>query len=88
MTTHTCAITGQPLPGKAYILKTTEGEELVSPEALLHPDADAALGDLLMNLAVRVQRLEEALEATRNDVPPESPQVKTKRAPAPRKTVD
>lgn len=31
---HTCAWSGEPFRGKAYIFQTTEGPELVSPEAL------------------------------------------------------
>lgn len=31
---HTCAWSGETFRGKAYIFHTTEGQELVSPEAL------------------------------------------------------
>jgi hypothetical protein len=61
--THICALTGQSLDTKGYILRTTDGpEEIISPEALFHPEADAALGELLADMAVRISRLEEALE--------------------------
>lgn len=68
MTLHTCAISGAASPGKHYILKTTEGDELVCPEALFHPAADANLGELLLHLAARVQKLEADLEARNSDV--------------------
>jgi hypothetical protein len=67
MTTHTCALTGQTIATKAYIIKTTEGEEIVSPEALFHPDADVNLGLLIADLVERIGALEAALEAKESD---------------------
>lgn len=59
MTVHTCAISGETSPGKHYILKTTEGEETVCPEALFHNQADYAMARMLIELQNRVQHLEE-----------------------------
>ncbi|WP_371591258.1 hypothetical protein [Streptomyces sp. NBC_00470] len=67
--------TGKPIAGKAYVLRTTEGEELLSPEDLFHGDADAGLGDLLRSLAERVRTLEEAAaDRTWPEPAPEEPQ--------------
>jgi hypothetical protein len=55
---HTCAISGEQSPGKHYILKTTEGEELVCPEALFHNGADRRLVVALVELQNRVALLE------------------------------
>jgi hypothetical protein len=93
MTKYLCALTGQTTP-KAYILRTTEGEELVSPEALLHPEADRGMGDLLLDMAVRISRLEDALAARATDVQADNvpapaedkpAATATKKTPGPRK---
>jgi hypothetical protein len=62
MTLYTCAISGNETGAKHYILKTTEGEELVCAEALFHVVADANTGRLLLDLISRVEHLEAALE--------------------------
>lgn len=54
----TCAITGTASFGKHYVLKTTEGEELISPEALFHTVADQQMGLLLLDIIRRVEKLE------------------------------
>lgn len=59
----TCAVTGDESEGKHYVLKTTEGEELVSPDAFLNPvkflhKAARDLGEM----EVRLKRLEDLLQ--------------------------
>lgn len=91
MAVHTCALTGQGIDTKAYILRTTEGEEIVSPEALFHPDADANLGELIADLVARIGKLEAALEERNEAMPKAPPAAKTaaaKKTPAQRKAVD
>lgn len=70
---YTCAVTGETGTGKHYVLKTTEGEELVSPDALL---VDRRV---LEDLAARVARLEDATSARK---------APAKKTPAQRKAVD
>lgn len=70
---YTCAVTGETGTGKHYVLKTTEGEELVSPDALL---VDRRV---LEDLAARVAQLEDAASARK---------APAKKAPAQRKAVD
>lgn len=84
MTIRTCALTGEESAGKFYLLRTTEGEETVSPEALFHTEADGNMGRMLLELVQRVQRLEEALEA--NHTPERK--APAKKAPVQRKAVD
>lgn len=86
MTIRTCALTGEESAGKFYLLKTTEGEETVSPEALFHTEADGNMGRMLLELVQRVQRLEEALEATWGAQP--AKKAPAKKAPVQRKAVD
>lgn len=76
-----CAHTGRPIEGKAYVLKTTEGEEFISPDALFHTKADEGLGDLLTELQDRIRTLEDNLTAAEKEraVPAQRP------APTPRK---
>ncbi|MFJ3812585.1 hypothetical protein ACIPWE_40280 [Streptomyces sp. NPDC090073] len=57
--TYTCAISGDESPGKHYVLQSTEGSELVSPEALFHNEADRSLAALLSDVDRRVRALEE-----------------------------
>jgi hypothetical protein len=61
MTTHTCAISGDTSTTKHYVLRTTEGDETVSPEALFHTRADREMGRIVLDLARRVGVLERAL---------------------------
>lgn len=67
MITRQCAIENREITGKAYILATTEGHEIVSPEALFHKLADENLGDLLGSLQARIERLEEDVERANSD---------------------
>lgn len=68
MTLHTCAITGEESAGKHYMIKTTDGgEEAVSPEALFHSRADREMGLLLLDMARRIQALEEQLAPAEGD---------------------
>lgn len=61
--TYTCAVTGEESGGKHYILRTTEGEELISPEALFgSQDGGEQLLKLLGNLTDRIEALEGQLE--------------------------
>lgn len=60
-TVRRCHLTGEETTGKLYVLRTTEGEELVSPEALFHPQADSDVGRIILDMAGRIQRLEELL---------------------------
>lgn len=85
MTIRTCALTGEESAGKFYLLRTTEGEETVSPEALFHTEADGGMGRMLLELVQRVQRLEEALEANHTLPAKKAP---AKKAPVQRKAVD
>lgn len=57
MITHICTRTGSQITGKAYVLKSTEGEELIAPEALF----SSALEDELPSLLERLRALEEAV---------------------------
>jgi hypothetical protein len=60
--TQRCAVTGEETAGKLYVLRTTEGEELVSPRALLGPREPSALVRAqLRKLEGRVERLEQLL---------------------------
>jgi hypothetical protein len=52
---RTCAWTGEETPGKHYVLKTTEGEELVSEAAFRAAPADTAAQ--LDHLTATVNRL-------------------------------
>lgn len=47
---HTCAWTGEEFTGKGYVLKTTEGSEVVSEAAFRH-----------LHLGDRVSALEDVL---------------------------
>lgn len=51
---YTDSTTGQPIEGKAYILKSTDGDEVVDPARLFE-------GQDLKALALRVYALETAL---------------------------
>lgn len=100
--TYTCAITLDASEGKHYVLKTTEGEELVSPRALLGAREPSALYRArITKLEGRIERLEKLLverdqEHVQEDDAAEpaepSPAKKTaapaKKAPAQRKAVD
>ncbi len=99
---YKCAITGDTSTLKHYVLKTTEGEELVSPAALLSDrrrrEEVASLVERIEHLAARVTRLEA--EARQEDGQEDdaaesakpSPAKKTaapaKKTPAQRKAVD
>ena len=99
---YTCAVTGDTGTGKHYVLKTTEGEELVSPAALLSDrrrlEEVASLVKRIEDLAARVTRLEAEAhqEHVQEDDAAEpakpSPAKKTaapaKKTPAQRKAVD
>lgn len=59
---HTCAVTGEESGGKHYILRSTEGEELVAAQTLF-PEGDSGPGNPLARLAEleeRVAKLEKA----------------------------
>jgi len=65
-----CSITGKTFQGLAFILKSTEGEKIVSPEALFSgdsaPDEKAHEDDqaqTLADLKSRVEALESAATA-------------------------
>jgi hypothetical protein len=64
MSQHTDHVTGQPIEGKAYVIQSTEGPEIVAPETLLNiTDLTAAVEamaeDVLGVLTARVEELEE-----------------------------
>lgn len=68
----TCAVTGESSTGKHYVLKTTEGEELVSPHALLNPvkflmEAARDLG----RFRAQIEQLEERIDALTGDKEPD-----------------
>jgi hypothetical protein len=90
-TLHTCAVSGAASAGKHYVLTTTEGTELVCPEALFHTGADLRLATLIVELQERVRELEERLEVkgdtAQADAEPVEP-VPAKKAPAQRKAAD
>jgi hypothetical protein len=76
MTQHTDHVTGQPIEGKAYILQTTEGPEIVAPETLLNiTDLTAAVealaADVVGALTARVEELETQLRERLSDAGPE-----------------
>jgi hypothetical protein len=57
-----CAVTGDESDGKHYVLKTTEGEELVSAAALFgNPEDAAKLLKAVERLRGRVEQLENLL---------------------------
>jgi len=64
---YTDTETGEEIDGKAVILKTTDGEELVDPARLFAGSADQAkvaqLVDEVQTLTDRVQALEAAATA-------------------------
>jgi hypothetical protein len=66
-TLHTCAVTGEEGPGKHYILRTTEGEELVSPDALFGSGNSDALERHVKKLQERVEKLEEERRQEQGD---------------------
>lgn len=80
--TVTCAITGEETTGKLYVLKTTEGEELVSPEALFHNGADRKLARALASLVRRVQDLEDQLRGSGKGAKDDVQEQKKPAAPA------
>lgn len=54
--------TGKIIPGKAYVLKTTEGEELVDPARLFSGDANGdGVNEWQQAMEERVAGIEEAL---------------------------
>lgn len=62
MSTYTCAITGEESGLKHYVLKTTEGDELISADALINPVK--FLKEIARDwgqLRNRVERLEQLL---------------------------
>jgi hypothetical protein len=61
--------TGQDIPGKAYVLKSTEGEEIVDPARLFQ-----AGGQADDELAARVARIEEALGIGQEPVAEQDPE--------------
>jgi hypothetical protein len=79
---HTCAISGEQSPGKHYILKTTEGEELVCPEALFHNGADRRLVVALVELQNRVALLEGDKPEDQGDDDEDQAAAEPKPAPA------
>jgi hypothetical protein len=62
--------TGEPIDGKAVILKTTDGEELVDPARLFAGSADQKtvqdLVDQVQELTARVEALESAATTPTN----------------------
>lgn len=60
---YTDSTTEQPIEGKAYVLKSTDGDEIVDPARLFGG------GDGQEDLARRVYALEEALGMTKDPAP-------------------
>lgn len=93
MSTYVCAVSGEESPGKHYVLRTTEGEELLCPEALLGTRAHRDVLRLVADLARRVRELEERLAVAQASEPGPVPEPEKKpaavkraaRAPRPRK---
>jgi hypothetical protein len=84
-TVHTCAVTGEESGGKHYILRSTEGEELVSPDALFDGRSSDVLERHVKRLEVRVMRLEKLLvdqEAGKEQGDSEDQAADVKEAPA------
>lgn len=69
---RTCARTGEELTGKFYVLKTTEGEELVSAAAFWGDQADPEVSD-------------DDQGDQGDQVPPEVPPAPVAKVPGPRK---
>lgn len=84
MTSYICAISGEQSNSKHYILKTTEGEELICAEALFHNEADRLMGRMLVDLVRRVEKL----EAGPGDEDQAAAAAAGKKTPRPRKAVD
>lgn len=62
-TLHECAVSGAQSAGKHYVLTTTEGQELVCPEALFRSAHTAESDKILSSLAKRVRELEDTVDA-------------------------
>lgn len=95
MTTFTCAVSGKETEGKHYVLRTTEGEELICPEALFNHRAYRDTLRLVVDLTRRLEALEERLSPPRasepgpvQDAPPQTKRAPAKRAPRQRKAAD
>lgn len=97
MTLHTCAISGEESEGKHYILRTTEGEELVSPHVIINPvNVLKEIARDWGKLKLRMERLEKLLVELGADADQEQKKTdaaapkKTAapKAPAPRKAAD
>lgn len=69
---YTCAISGEKSPGKHYILTTTEGQETIAPESLFHNAADRKMGQLVLDMAARLKRLESRLLPPQETAEPEA----------------
>lgn len=65
--TRPCAWSGEDRPGKAYVLTTTEGQEIVSADAFRSAPADTA--QQLEHLTVTVNRLARRLAAVEGTAP-------------------
>lgn len=61
---YTDSTTGEPIDGKAYVLKSTDGDEVVDPQRLFGGDEPT-----VSDLARRVYALEEALGMTKDPEP-------------------
>ncbi|MFC9596274.1 hypothetical protein ACFTUC_41595 [Streptomyces sp. NPDC056944] len=74
MSVHTDSVTGQPIEGKAIILQTTEGHDIVSPDTLysvfdLSAAVEGLMADALGVLTARVEELEEQLRELKSAAP-------------------
>lgn len=78
----TCAVTGEESDGKHYIVRSTEGEEVISPEALLGGGKTGRSEPSVKSLAERVERLEELLGEKENEGRKEAEEEKKAAAPA------
>lgn len=59
--TYRCAWTDEEFDGKGYVLTTTEGQEVVSADALMFSDAMGKLWDIVQHLADRLEAVEVQL---------------------------
>lgn len=58
---YTCSRTGETSDGKHYVLRSTEGDEIVSPGSLFGAGLDDENAKLVRDLQERVEQLEAAV---------------------------